>query len=341
MNNEELTKTYFSNQHFVQSKEWCEFKTLMGTRATAVNGSQLTIHKIPFTPWKIGYCPKVRPEDLDLEKLYQTAKKEGCVFVKLDVPHAQREFRVSALSTGRQSSEFRVVEGKAVFAHSTILLDLTKSDDELLSQMQEKARYNINLARRKGIEVKINESSSGSTRRPLVEDAVGRFIELQKLTAERQRFFVHPDHYYRTCFETLSAHQMAYLLEAQVTSNNSQLTTNNTAASWMLFRQGNILYYPYGESNYEFRSYMPSSLLMWEAIQLGKKLGCKVFDLWGASENPEDKKDPWYGFTRFKLSFGGVHVKLAPTHDLVINPILYNIFNLGNNFRWKILKLVK
>lgn len=114
-----------------------------------------------------------------------------------------------------------------------------------------------------------------------------------------------------------------------------------TAASWILFKYGDVLYYPYGESNYKFRAFMPSNLLMWEAMQLGKSLGCKVFDLWGAAQNPEDEKDPWYGFTRFKMSFGATHITLAPTYDLVINNGLYRLFDTANNTRWKLLKLVK
>ncbi len=337
MTNEELFKTYFSNKHILQSPEWGQFKTLVGARAVTSDKSQLTIHKLPLKIWPVGYAPKIRPEDLDLEKIYEVGKKNNCIFVKLDVPHASCEFKI-------ESSKLKVVEGKSIFAKSTILMDLTKSDDELLSAMREKTRYNLRLAQKKGVTVKIYPDDPPGHAlqmpQPQQKEALEDFIKLQKETAARQKFFVHADHYYKTCFETLSSHGMAYLLEAKLSTINSQLSTK-TAASWILFRYGDVLYYPYGESNYEYRSYMPSNLLMWEAIKLGKKLGCKVFDLWGAASDPNDEKDPWHGFTRFKLSFGGLHVKLAPTYDLIINPKNYNLFNLIDEFRWKLLRLTK
>ena len=330
MTNEELVKTYFGNKHIVQSREWGEFKTLLGTRAVAIDNSQFTVHQLPFTPWKVGYAPKIRPEDLDLGKLYQAGRKGGCVFIKLDVPHAPKDFNLVP-------SAYHLVPGKSIFAKSTILMDLTKTDEELLDQMREKTRYNLKLAQKKGVMVKIYpepETDSSSSSRPrLAEGSTGplnEFVRLQKETAARQKFFVHRDRYYKTCFETLSPHGLAYLLRATV--------ADQTAASWILFRHGDVLYYPYGESNYQYRPFMPSNLLMWEAIQLGKKLGCKVFDLWGAAEDPDDEKDPWHGFTRFKLSFGGLHLKLAPTYDLIITKPLYNLFNLANKIRWKILR---
>ena len=330
MTNEELLKIYFDNKHILQSRPWGEFKTSMGTRAITIGNAQVTMHKIPFTPWKVGYCPKIRPEDLDLEKLYGTAKKEGYIFVKIDVPHALHDYQLpttNPVSAGpRSGGGYQITLGKPIFARSTILMDLTKNDDELSAAMHEKTRYNLRLSQKKGVKIEVfSDPEKEETQRALEE-----FVNLQKRTASRQKFFIHPDNYYRTCFRTLSAKKMAYLVSAKVGTE--------TAASWVLFHYGDVLYYPYGESNYNLRTFMASNLVMWEAIKLGKKLNCKVFDLWGAADDPSDEKDPWHGFTRFKLSFGGAHVKLAPTHDLIINKPLYNVFNLVDTIRWKILR---
>ncbi len=342
MTKEESPKTYFSNQHIVQGREWGEFKTLMGTRALTIGNAQLTMHKIPFTPWRVGYCPKVRPENLDLERLYKAARNENLIFVKLDVPHAPSSYQL-------QTTNYKLVTGKPVFAQSTILVDLTKPDEELLANMHEKTRYNLRLAQRKGLVVRtipeplFGGSASGQrsllAERPIPE--LEEFIRFQKETAKRQKFFIHPDHYYRACFELLSARGLAFLLSGSVADRlpeSTDVRSSATAASWMLFRYGDVLYYPYGESNYEMRSCMASNLLMWEAIQLGKKLGCKVFDLWGSASDPDDKADPWHGFTHFKMSFGGLHLKLAATADLIINPVTYRLFNTFDDIRWRIMR---
>lgn len=335
MTKEELLKTYFANRHILQSREWGEFKTLVGARSVEADRVRFTVHKIPLAPWKVGYAPKIRPEDLDLEKLYNSGRENNCLFIKLDVPHARRETLIP-------NSKFLIQPGRPIFAQSTILVDLTKTDEELLAAMHEKTRYNLRLAQKKGVTVKTypkDQPPQGHALQmpqPQQKDALDEFIRLQKETARRQKFFVHPDHYYKTCFETLAPHTMAFLISASLQTPNHQPPT--TLASWLLFRYGDVLYYPYGQSDYEFRSYMSSNLLMWESIQLGKRLGCKVFDLWGAAEDPKDEKDPWHGFTRFKLSFGGLHLKLAPTYDLVVNQPLYKAFNLINDLRWKILR---
>lgn len=322
MSQEELLNTYFGNRHILQSPEWGEFKTLVGSRSVKTGQQQMTLHNLPLNNWKIGYAPKIRPTDLDLEKLYAAGQKEDCIFIKLDVPHTAAGYQPPM-------TRHQLAKGKSIFAQSTILMDLSQSDNELLAQMHEKTRYNLHLSQKKGV-----TTESFNQARTLEEKkALSEFIRLQKETSSRQKFFIHPDHYYQTCFETLSAKGMAYLLAAKV--------SGETAASWILFRYGDVLYYPYGESNYKLRSYMPSNLLMWEAIQLGKKLGCRVFDLWGASDDPNDENDPWHGFTRFKLSFGGTHITLSPTYDLVINKPIYKLFNLANDIRWKILRRSK
>ena len=84
---------------------------------------------------------------------------------------------------------------------------------------------------------------------------------------------------------------------------------------------------------------MPSYAMMWEAIQFGKKQGCKLFDLWGTPGSDPSPNDPWFGFHRFKLGFGAKLVEFVGTYDLVIDHRLYPLLNLGNAMRWKLLRL--
>ncbi|KKU63478.1 MAG: FemAB family protein [Candidatus Amesbacteria bacterium GW2011_GWA1_47_16] len=59
----------------------------------------------------------------------------------------------------------------------------------------------------------------------------------------------------------------------------------------------------------------------------------KQFDLWGAEEGK--------GFSRFKEQFGGQLTELAGTYDLPINPLLYPLFRLSEEIRWKLLRILK
>lgn len=313
MNNENTRK------HIVQSSEWAEFKTKMGTPSVYGGGILFTIHKIPFSNFYIGYAPKVDISKVNINDLAAEAKKRNCVFVKL-------ESNVDTFGgTGINYGKY-LVPGKPIFASQTAILEIDKSEEELLAKMHPKTRYNIALAERKGVKVRPAED----------EESLNEFVKLQAGTAKRQGFFLHPDNYYKEAFRTLSKHKMAYLLLAELAEPNNK--KEKVIAAWMLFRYRDTLYYPYGGSDYSYRNCMASSLLMWEAIKLGKRMGCRVFDMWGAKDDP---KDPWYGFTKFKLGFGAKVVTFSPTLDLVLNPFLYRLFILGDKIRWQILNLLR
>ncbi len=305
--------------HICQSPEWGEFKTKMGTEAVRVGETQFTTHRLPKTPWAVGYCPRPEPEKIDWAALYRAGREHHCVFIKIE-PNALNEnlkFKIKNL---------KLVRSRPIFAQQTILLDLKPEEDVMLAKMHPKTRYNIHLAQRKGVIVRISDQA---------ED-LETFIRLQKDTAARQGFYVHPDQYYRKVFQALHPKGLAYLLIAQLPSTNSQLPT--VIAAWLLFRYGKTLYYPYGGSDYRYRNLMASSLLMWEAIKLGRRLGCTVFDMWGACDDPANA---WYGFTRFKLGFGGGLINFTPTFDLVINPFLYPLLTATDRLRWLILKALR
>jgi len=292
--------------HIVQSPEWGEVKTRVGTPAVRVGEVQFTLHKVPFLPFNVGYCPKVDVEKIDWEQLKAAGKKHNCIFIKIE-PDGNEELRIK--NKGLRKS-------KPIFATQTILLDLTKSEGELLAGMKQKTRYNIRLAQRKGVVIEERTDP----------EALEIFLRLQRETARRQGFFIHPDSYYKTVFEVLHPKGMAYLLIARV--------EETPVVAWMLLRYQDTLYYPYGGSSTKFKNYMASNLVMWEAIRLGKRLGCKVFDMWGAADDPND---PWYGFTRFKLGYGGRLVTFPGAYDLVLNPFLYWPFILADKLRWFLL----
>jgi lipid II:glycine glycyltransferase (peptidoglycan interpeptide bridge formation enzyme) len=314
--------------HIVQSWSWGEFKDDYGNKITRIgvfDGNKLvsaasyTLHKVPYTNYFVGYLPKgpvvdsvrVEPLQILLEKLTEVAKAQHCLFVRLEPNFLTSE------KYHLPKRDNLVMAPKNIFAPHTLLLDLTLGEDELLKNMHEKWRYNIRLSDKK--EVVVKES-----------DDIDSFVRIQRETAQRDKFFIHPDHYYQNLWKKL--HPLGYAALLQATHEKDVLV------SWLLFKFGDKLYYPYGASSSEKRNLMPSHAMMWAAIKWGKDNGCKVFDLWGASPEEADSNDPWAGFTTFKLGFGAKRVSFLGTYDLVINPKLYKLFNLTDNLRWKILR---
>ena len=283
----------------------------MGTKAVRVGNAQFTLHPIPFTKLNVGYCPRPQAEDLDLDALMKVGEEHGCTHIKIDVPNAKEELELRT-----QNAELRGTS--PTFATATFLLDLTKSEEELLANMHSKTRYNVRLAERKGVTVS-------------EVDNLTDFLKLQKETADRQGFFIHPDEYYHTQWDILRPQEMVHALVASY--------EDTPLAAYLLFKYNDTFYYPYGGSSLLHKKLMASNLLMWEAIKLGKKLGCTVFDMWGALPSPVDENDPWYGFHKFKQGFGPEHVHYPGAWDLVIKPNEYTLFKAADAARWKLLKL--
>lgn len=309
-------------KHIVQSPEWAEFKNAYGTRTVRCGEIYYSKHHIPFTPFFVAYCPRVNPFLIDWKELEESLKKEGCVVVNFDVPNVIRGIEKSEEADEVLKSKC-IKSHKETFAASTILLDLTKTEDDLFKNMHLKHRYNIRLAQKNGVIV--------DKAKDLTDFEV--FYELFKSTSLRQKYYVHPKTYYQKIWETLFPKGMCHILTAK--HNGKAL------ASWMLFSYQNVLYYPYGGSSDKMHNLFPSNLLGWEVMKFGKELGCHTFDMWGAARNPNDKSNAWWGFTNFKLKFGGELVECIDSYDFVTNPVVYEVFNLANNLRWKILKSIR
>jgi len=302
--------------HIVQSTQWGKFKTKMGTPSVRINEVQFTLHKIPFIPYFVGYCPKVNPKNINWEQLYEAGKKHNCTHVKIDVPNTKNNYKP-------QTTNYKLISSEPTFATNTFLIDLTKSEDTLLNNMHHKTRYNIRLAQRKG--VKVSERND--------KEAINIFIQLQKETAKSQKFYIHPDNYYKTLWNMFQPQKLAHILVA--TYNGGPLV------AYFLLRYKETLYYTYGGSSLRHKNVMASNLIMWESIRSGKNIGCKIFDMWGAlGENP-DPTDSWYGFHRFKSGYGGKLNSFPRAWDLVIKPIPYKIFKLADKYRWIFLGLKK
>lgn len=327
---EESIQAYHNSQcytlpmHVVQSPEWGKFKSEMGTPAIRAGEIQYTKHKIPFSSYFYAYCPKVDPTKIDFSSIENSLKENGCIAINFDVPDVIVDTPEAESATKIFTTEKRCKKSpRSTFARSNILLDLTLSEEKLLENMHKKHRYNIGYAQRSGVvvyEAKAPEDFE-------------IFYNLLSQTAQRQKYYIHSKTYYQRIWEILGEQNMCKILIAK--HNETPLV------AWMLFVYENVLYYPFGGSSEEKKNLQGSNLIAWEAIRLGKSLGCKVFDMWGAADDPEDEKDDWYGFTHFKLKFGGKYVKYIDSYDFVLNDSVYTLFNTANDLRWRLLNLIK
>ena len=316
------------NIHPLQSKEWGVFREKTGIKVIRVNDLQLTIHPIPHTKYTLGYLPKgPMPTKQMLDALKQIGKAENCVLIQLE-PNVE--------NTKNLKSEIKnlglIPAAHPLFTNYTFILDLTKSEEELLKNMHPKTRYNIRIAEKKG--VKIIEDNSDKT--------FEEYLRLTKETTQRQSFYAHSEHYHRLMWKTLKTSNFKLKTENdyELTAHLFIATYNNAVlVAWIVFVLGDTLYYPYGASSSNYREVMASNLMMWEVIKFGKKLGLKKFDMWGAMGPNPDTKDPWFGFHRFKEGYGGKLTEFVGSYDFIINKPMYLVYKLLNKVRWIILRL--
>ena len=305
--------------HPLQSPLWGDFRTKTGVTVVRKNDLQLTIHSIPYTNFKIGYFPK--GGDITqkmLNDLLEIGKDNNCIFIQIE-PNVEKE------KAKKYSFKNLFPSAHPIFTKYNFVLDLTKSEEELLKNMNQKTRYNIRLAQKKGVEI-VEDNS---------DKAFEEYLKLIHQTTQRQKFYAHGEKYHRLMWETLKKQNKdndfsIHLFKA--------VYNNEILAAWVLFVLDNTLYYPYGASSTKYREVMASNLMMWEAIKFGKSLNLKNFDMWGALGPNPNVKDPWYGFRRFKEGYGARLVEYVGSFDFVINNNLYSVYKILDKIRWFILR---
>ncbi len=317
--------------HPMQSWQWGEARKLHGVGVVriAVEDSsvitqvfQITFHKIPHTPYTIGYLPRSIIFNKEvLAAIQKVAIENRSIFVKFEPYETNsdenRDKVDELLST-------RIVRKSphGLFPNWTQMINLEKTKSQLLELCKPKTRYNIKLAQKKGVVV--------------VEDTTERgfniFASLYFETCKRQGYHGHTKQYHRILFETLNP-SVAHILIASY--NNIPL------GAYELFLFNNTLYYPYGGSSQQHRNLMASNVLMWEAICFGVTNKAKMFDMWG-SLPPSTTQDSngWAGFSRFKEGFGSEYVEFVGSYDIILDPGLYHLYNAAYTVRKMVLKVL-
>jgi len=335
-----ILKNYFSAYdikavHPLQSWLWGEARKKMGIEVLRLgeyqqnklkNVFQLTFHRIPLTNYKIGYLPRsVFPSNTVLEFLDDYGKKNKVIFIKIEPYVEKSQFSISNFQTNFNfpKTNFQFLKSKhPLFPDWTQIIDLTKSEEELLKNMHPKTRYNIRLAQKKGVVVKEMSDNKGFE----------IFSKLYFKTCQRQKYFGHTKKYHEIIWNSLKKN-IAHILVA--------FYKDIPLAAYELFYFNNRFYYPYGGSSDDYRNLMATNLIMWQAVKFGKKIGAKKFDMWGSLPPNYNSKNPWAGFTRFKKGYGGSFVRMTGSFDLLIKPRYYTIYNLFYLIRQFYLKLKK
>ena len=303
---------------FLQSSEWGTFQRSLGreiVRLSAPSFVALLIkHELPLGGSYL-YCPRgpvsLQSAGLPAEGLanfvdHVRALESGAVFLKIE-PEWPSDTSARDVLGGHGFTQSRT----SLQPSSTLMLDLSQPEEQILAGMKKGRRYDIRLAERKGV----------SARKLGLEER-DTFLQMLAETARRDRFRIHPPAYYREMLEQFEdGADGKPFVELWGAEYAGELLAINLVLFW-----GERMTYLHAASSSKHRDVMAPAFLQWRVLNEAKRRGYKAYDLWGISE-------AWIGVTRFKKAFGGAEVNYVGSYELALQPFRYRIYALLQTLR--------
>ncbi len=349
---------------FLQSSEWQKFQESVGRKTYHLSHdgfwANIIEHKLPIVG-KYFYVPRgpvaeIRNSKIKkgIEELIDLARKEKVGWVRVDPATDDIAEEIKNIVGNKNFCSVRKaphdMQPKEVF-----VIDITKSEEEILAQMKSKTRYNIKLAEKRGVFVKaisnfkfqISNQIQNSNDQNQNEKYIAEFLRLVKVTAKRDGIVSHPESHYRKMLEIIPSEN----LKLYVAEYEEKVIAANLVSFY-----GETCTYMHGASDNENRNVMAPFLLQWQQIQDAKKAGCTKYDFGGVmTENPKSEirnlkqaqksndqnlkqnildikyqiqDTKWAGITRFKIGFSPetVPTRFPGTYDIIIDKKRYLLY---------------
>jgi peptidoglycan pentaglycine glycine transferase (the first glycine) len=327
--------------HVLQSYEWGEFKRRLGWRpirlvlerdGKVVGLGQFLAYNTAPVPGVLLYCTKGPWLPWDEEEAVRTffegvravAGREGAHTVKIEPEVLEQHEDVKALlgRIGFRKARYDLNQ------KTTLVVDLSLPEEELLARMRSKTRYNVRLAARKGVEVV----------EPDFEEAWEIFYEWMKATSARKEDYVlrRPRDYLRGVMGAMHEAGQGHLFLAK--------HEGTPLAGMYVFTFGDKYWYMYGASSDEKRNLKPNYLLQWEVMRWARERGLTHYDMVGVPKAEDlDESSSLWGVYKFKEGFGGEIVDSLGCFDLPVRrgraaawyefePVYYRLYyKLRNN----------
>lgn len=303
--------------NFLQSWNWGQFHQSLGhkifrlgfyqhnqlqglallIKVKAKRGTYLECPGGPVIDWhKKSYL------DVFIKEIKKIAVQEKLDFIRI---------RPNILATVENSQKLKsqgfIKAPMHLHAETTWILDLDKSEEELLKNMRKNTRYSIKKAQKLGVKVKKTTD----------KQAVSLLYQLQMEAVKRHKFTPFSQAYFLKQLQAFKDDHQIQLFKA---SYQGQVL----AISFIIFYGPEAIYHYSGSSN-QLRHIPASYLLQWQAIKEAKKRHLKRYNFWGIAKD-DHPQHRFAGVTLFKKGFGGRQLDYLPAHDLPLKPTYWLIY---------------
>lgn len=317
------------HSHILQSWEWGDFKSHYGWRARrwVWNEGQAAAQVLTREArgLRVMYVPKgplldwgdesLRAQVLD--DLQTLARRERAILIKIDpdLPIATGHLETNrpnpigmSVTSDLGLRTWRLSADQIQF-RNTVILDLRPSEEQLLEKMKQKTRYNIRLAEKKGVQIRLGSVAD-----------LDLLYRMYAETSIRDGFVIRSADYYREAWGAFIQAGLAQPFIAEV--------AGEPVSALILFVFARTAWYLYGMSREAHREKMPNHLLQWTAMRWAKAHGCERYDFWGAPDEFNENDSMW-GVWKFKEGFAGQVVRHIGAWDYAPSPILYGLYTVA------------
>jgi lipid II:glycine glycyltransferase (peptidoglycan interpeptide bridge formation enzyme) len=201
-----------------------------------------------------------------------------------------------AAGTGPELAGVRT-GGPTILVPTTVVLDLTKTPDELLADMDRSPRHDIRKAARDGMDIRRVEDEAG----------VRAVLDVYRETARRADFALHSDDYYVSVHRELGPRSV---LVAAYDAGDP------VCFSWCI-NSARTSFQLYGGGNAAGRKLRATTPVYWRSVEIAQQDGLARFDFNGLLND---------GISDFKRSLAKHEDAMVGTLDVPFSP-LYDVWN--------------
>ena len=282
------------------------------------------------------------------EALEALGKQKSVTFIRIEPQQSEIADFWANLPNSHKSKDLNPAE--------TWCLDLTQSKEDILHGMSQGTRTRHNTFEKKGLKVEISKNP----------DDIRHLVRLQSALAKERGIGTFSEKYLKT--ELSQPFASLFLVKYVGKKSEGSPEPDEVIAASLFFDQfssdtsnqsssnmknfdaktpdspsapGGTRYYMQSAASLKYKKLPATVALLSTAIFDAKEKGLSTFDFWGIAPDGAPKSHPWYGFTKFKQSFGGYEKKYCGTFDLILNPRRYRLYKLARNTNRRLRKLLR